>query len=556
MQCTSCQSENRSVARYCANCGKSLEAVTPALAEDAPFMADQTEVEEIPVAAQNDPESIPEALDTELDKRIEHAESLSFPPEPINFSEEAVGENMAKLPPSSVESEVVPDEITADEVLMESSPEAMSNQEVVVIAGLAGSADLADEQQTVISYAETTPPEESLLLDSSEGAADLPVRAPGTKITERFEIVELLETEAGTNVYAALDLAMCPACRFPDNDPQDDFCIECGANRHDHGTPVQVILSESYLSESIGLQEGQTFINEDRIYQLTYTEEAVTEQSAVSDIPLVSLLLEVGCASHVGMVRELDEDSLFVFNAAGLYESLIDPIVGLFIVADGMGGHEGGEVASKLAVQKIVGRLLTNVILGRFTDAFPAPIDDVDAEIIGAIADANMAVIDLARESGNDMGCTVTMALIMQGVAHIANVGDSRTYILRQGRLQQITADHSLVASLVLAEIIKPDEIFAHPKRSVIYRSIGAKSTVEADIFVEPLTAGDTLLLCCDGLWEAIRDEGIEEVLLTNPNAQSACNEMVRRANQAGGEDNISVIIVKTQELAATNFLP
>jgi serine/threonine protein phosphatase PrpC len=101
------------------------------------------------------------------------------------------------------------------------------------------------------------------------------------------------------------------------------------------------------------------------------------------------------------------------------------------------------------------------------------------------------------------------------------------------------------VASLVTAGVLAPEELFTHPDRSVIYRSIGAKPTVEVDTFEEPLVPGDTLLLCCDGLWEAIRDEGIEEVLLSYPDPQAACDEMIRRANLAGGEDNISVIVVK-----------
>ncbi len=278
----------------------------------------------------------------------------------------------------------------------------------------------------------------------------------------------------------------------------------------------------------------------------------VPDQPAASVAPAATpptaqpgLTLAVGYASHVGMVRELDEDSICVFTLAGVYKSVAEPTLGLFIVADGMGGHEGGEVASKMTVEIIARELIRRLLLRRFLGGFRGQGDAVPKLIAGVIVEANKKVHDLAQKRGSDMGSTVTLALVMDGVAHIANVGDSRTYLYRQGKLRQITADHSLVASLVKAGVLAPEEIFTHPDRNIIYRSIGAKPTVEVDTFQEPLAPGDTLLLCCDGLWEMIRDEGIEEVLLACPDPQAACAEMIRRANLAGGEDNISVIVVR-----------
>jgi len=210
-----------------------------------------------------------------------------------------------------------------------------------------------------------------------------------------------------------------------------------------------------------------------------------------------------------------------------------------------MGGHEGGEVASKIAVQIIADRLIQNVLLRQFTEGDRPLAEAVRDHLTEAISEANEQVYRLARERANDMGCTLTIALVMDGQAHIANVGDSRTYIYGREGLRQITTDHSVVASLIAAGMAEPEELYTHPDRHVVYRALGTKSTVEVDIWEEGLAPDDTLLLCCDGLWEAIRNEGIEEVLLTQFDSQAACVEMVRRANQAGGEDNISVIMVK-----------
>ena len=162
-----------------------------------------------------------------------------------------------------------------------------------------------------------------------------------------------------------------------------------------------------------------------------------------------------------------------------------------------------------------------------------------------AISRANERVHHLAQERANDMGCTLTLALVLDGKAYIANVGDSRTYIHNQKGLRQITTDHSVVASLIAAGMAEPEELYTHDDRHVVYRAIGNKPTVEVDIFEGGLLPGDTLLLCCDGLWEAIRDEGLEEALLTKFDLQAACDEMIRQANLAGGEENISVILVK-----------
>ncbi|MDH7487090.1 MAG: protein phosphatase 2C domain-containing protein [Anaerolineae bacterium] len=385
----------------------------------------------------------------------------------------------------------------------------------------------------------TAPPVEDLLS----------VLEPGTKVAGRFEIMELLEHGAEANRYSARVLTICPQCGFEDNQPGDEFCRDCGVDLSQAGPHGLRELREAHSPEAIGADPSEGIPHEGRFYLLLPATEMVALPPAEPASPQ-GMRLSVGYGSDVGMVRDLDEDSLCVFTLTGMYESVAEPSVGLFIVADGMGGHEGGEVASKLAVEIVADQLIRNVLLRRFTEEEQPLGEAVRAHLTQAISQANERVYRLARERANDMGCTLTLALVLDGQAYIANVGDSRTYVYGRGGLRQVTTDHSVVASLIAAGMAEPEELYTHPDRHVVYRAIGGKSAVEADIREEGLVPGDTLLLCCDGLWEAIREEGIEDVLLTHFDPQAACDEMIRRANQAGGEDNISVILVKVGKIA------
>lgn len=257
------------------------------------------------------------------------------------------------------------------------------------------------------------------------------------------------------------------------------------------------------------------------------------------------LALAIGYASDRGQVRELDEDSVFVCTLAGVFESRIGPSLGLFIVADGMGGHAAGEQASRTAVQTLAGALIQSVLSRALTGELDRSADGLPQHIEQAIAAANTAVFEMAAARGIDTGTTVALALVVDGAATIANVGDSRTFLFRNGVLRQITRDHSLVASLAAAGMLGSDEIYTHPQRNVVHRALGVRPTVEVDQFYEVLRARDALVLCCDGIWEALRPEGIAEVMHAVPDPQAACDELVRRGNAAGGDDNLSVIVVR-----------
>ncbi|MDH3943306.1 MAG: Stp1/IreP family PP2C-type Ser/Thr phosphatase [Anaerolineae bacterium] len=246
-----------------------------------------------------------------------------------------------------------------------------------------------------------------------------------------------------------------------------------------------------------------------------------------------------------GKVYSHNEDSVF---------KQIRPIInehpfGLLIVADGIGGHKAGEVASSIVVNTIYEdfeAMLTNTS----EEVSPNGLEDLEAlegRLVQAVQDANFAIYTYAHEHPNEagnLGSTVTCALVVDDKAIIANVGDSRTYHLHDGHLTQITEDHSLVGEMVRKGIVEPDEIYSHPHRSVITRALGNDPEVEVDTFRVDLYPGDRLLLCSDGLWEMIQSEtDIKELLTAHRDLSDASEKLVRKANEMGGCDNIGVVI-------------
>ena len=256
---------------------------------------------------------------------------------------------------------------------------------------------------------------------------------------------------------------------------------------------------------------------------------------------LPPLHLVSGKATHAGRVHDHNEDQYFVYEVSKGRSN--EPLPAFYMVADGMGGHEAGEVASDTISAALKEWLdeLSSRKSGRATQRLGELPEDA---LEKAIQEANAAVFRQARARGNNMGATVTAALVVGEQAFIANVGDSRTYMYRQGELERVTKDHSVVYSLAVAGQIEWDEIYTHPQRNQIYRNLGDKANVQVDVFTLDLQPGDRLLLCCDGLWEMVRDPQIADVLRTTANPQEACDRLVDAANRAGGEDNITAVLV------------
>jgi PPM family protein phosphatase len=245
-----------------------------------------------------------------------------------------------------------------------------------------------------------------------------------------------------------------------------------------------------------------------------------------------------GCGQSVGKQRDHNEDCVFAYSLAIGGETASFPL-GLFIVADGMGGHQYGEVASATAA-----RTLAGYILKRFHPTIVNPSMSLDESIQelmrSAINEAQKAVTQTAPGSGT----TVTAALVLGQQVTIGHVGDSRAYAIHPyGAGEALTRDHSLVKRLEELGQITSEEAAIHPQRNVLYRALGQGELLEPDIFTAPFPQPGYLLLCSDGLWSVITDGTLFKTVAEAKDLHSACQSLVAAANEAGGPDNISVII-------------
>ncbi len=266
-----------------------------------------------------------------------------------------------------------------------------------------------------------------------------------------------------------------------------------------------------------------------------------------SSKPLNNLLLWSGRATNLGRVRKINEDSLLTLEGTVLEHEGNLPVA-LFVIADGMGGHQSGEVASAIAARTI-GGMVNTALLGPLLSGDPVAHDVRTCTYLlrQAVLEANRRIAGLAQERQSDLGTTTVAVLMVGNQVSIANAGDSRTYLWHDKELTPITRDHSLVAQLVAAGQLAPDEIYTHPRRNEIYRALGDARLGEADIdvFVRRLQPGDALLLCSDGLWDFVRDPAIAAIIEANDDPQVICDELIKQANEQGGEDNISAIFVR-----------
>lgn len=241
-----------------------------------------------------------------------------------------------------------------------------------------------------------------------------------------------------------------------------------------------------------------------------------------------------GSASDVGVVREENQDCLGKFPEESLDVSAPPGL--LFVVADGMGGHRGGRVASQLAVQAM-------------SEAYFAAnsSESIAARLRSAIDAANKRIYEYSLEHPNlnGMGTTCVALVLAGGQVCLAHVGDSRVYRIRNKKIEQLTEDHTKVAEMERRGILTKDEARMHPERSQLYRALGIRPQMEVDINESvDLKPGDYFVLCTDGLSNMVEDDEINEIVLKHP-PQEACEALVELANQRGGYDNITVEIVQ-----------
>jgi serine/threonine protein phosphatase PrpC/pSer/pThr/pTyr-binding forkhead associated (FHA) protein len=265
---------------------------------------------------------------------------------------------------------------------------------------------------------------------------------------------------------------------------------------------------------------------------------AALEQARIVVATPRSLDYRVGRRTDVGRTRTLNEDSILTLEIVRNVQSISRPL-GLFLVADGMGGHAAGELASGTIVNTIAQRALADL-----ASADSGRVDRLPwlQEVVAA---TNRKVFDMRQAAGTDMGSTLVMIVLDGAQAYVAHVGDSRAYLINAAGITRLTNDHSLVQRLVATGQITEQQARMHEQRNVIYRTMGNRAEVEVDTSMHPVAPGDHLLLCCDGLSGQVEDEVIKQIIRAAATPQAACDALIDAANAAGGPDNISAVLIE-----------
>ena len=252
----------------------------------------------------------------------------------------------------------------------------------------------------------------------------------------------------------------------------------------------------------------------------------------------------VGSGRNVGRQRTNNEDSLFTLTSTIAVDSTSLPF-GIFIIADGMGGHKNGEVASEIAVRSVSKYIMNKLFDPIFGTSPEIPSESLQDIMSSSVHEAHRSITKHASGGGS----TLTAVLLMGTQMTIAHIGDSRAYsIFLDGRMQTLTRDHSLVKRLEELGQITSEEAAVHPQKSMLYRALGQGEPSDPDVFTASLPQPGYLLLCSDGLWNVVSDEEIFTIVTSSPNPQRACQNLVDAANAAGGPDNIVAIIVRMSD--------
>lgn len=256
--------------------------------------------------------------------------------------------------------------------------------------------------------------------------------------------------------------------------------------------------------------------------------------------------LDVGMASDPGTVRSLNEDCVAHLHLEVAQDERRE--VALLVLADGMGGHAAGETASRVAVAAALQALAPAALVPL---ALPEASEERAGETLrevleGAVEQADRAV----REQTPEGGTTLLLALVAGDQLYLAHVGDSRAYLIREGRAEQLTRDHSLVGRLVELGELSPEQARSHPQRSLLYRTLGQGSRLEVDFLSRSLGASGTLLLCTDGLWSLFSEAELAAHIGAASNAQAACEALVAEARRRGADDNVSLLVARSLPLA------
>lgn len=385
---------------------------------------------------------------------------------------------------------------------------------------------------------------------------------PAIIVGGRYRIEELVRssrTEHGPeNVYRARDLQayeQCWSCgaRHDIATALDPYCDQCGADMLSR----EFVLIERLTSDTETALPPDAAISGEEEARV-FTQGMRTYQVAPKAISAIHFPMGVHVSAYVtadpGRTRQgqVNEDSTALLTFEAIYDSRHHPYV-LGIVADGLGGHDSGHEASKLVVRAMLEKLTPALVPNATatsgetsgeTSGDDAPSFDGETLLRDAARAANEALCAANEAQGADMGSTLVVALIAGDMAWIANMGDSRGYVYDDHGLRRMTKDHSLVEQLIDAGMITPEERYSHPQRNQILKSLGADPRLDVDIFPQELRPGMRILLCSDGVWEMVRDDELARILRESASTAEAGERIVRAANENGGEDNISLVLI------------
>jgi serine/threonine protein phosphatase PrpC len=254
--------------------------------------------------------------------------------------------------------------------------------------------------------------------------------------------------------------------------------------------------------------------------------------------------LIVGLGQSVGRQREVNQDTIYAFTSTLASNSTQVPF-GFFVVADGMGGHQHGEVASEIAARIMAEHILQDLYLPIINPNNVTPTESLQEVMKAGVQEAHQAILHKTPDGGT----TMTACLILGRQMTIAHVGDSRAYhVTSDGQLQLLTRDHSLVRRLEEMGQITSEEAQTHPQRNVLYRALGQGEPFDPEIQSHRLPQSGYLLICSDGLWGVVEEKQISTIISTGAAPQVMCQQLVDMANDAGGPDNISIILVKVSD--------
>jgi serine/threonine protein phosphatase PrpC len=275
----------------------------------------------------------------------------------------------------------------------------------------------------------------------------------------------------------------------------------------------------------------------ERLFREKQTAPLQSVEETRTDTPQ----LIAGWAQSVGQQREHNEDALFTLTTTLVSDTRYIPF-GLYIVADGMGGHQHGELASALAIRVMAAHLIKRIYLPLFSLTAQGPEASLQEIMQEGVLEAHKAILKQALGGGT----TLTAALIVGEQVTIAHIGDCRAYaIYPDGKMEVLTRDHSLVKRLEELGQITSEEAAIHPQRNVLYRALGQGEPFDPDIITAPMPHNGYLLLCSDGLWGAVQQEELYRLITGSPVPHIACQKLIEAANKAGGPDNISAILAR-----------